>query len=184
MHSYLVLVRAINVGGNNIVSMAELREWLEAVGYSNVSTFLATGNLILKSNKSANQIKHQIERDLPKKFKVNDNLIKVRVLSHDELQAVIDTKPKGFGDQPKKYHSDVIFLMDFDADEAMKVFKPRDGVDKVWKGDGVIYSQRLSAMRTKSRLSKIVGTPAYKSMTIRTYGTTNKLLGLLTALER
>ncbi|MFL5683324.1 MAG: DUF1697 domain-containing protein, partial [Chloroflexota bacterium] len=53
---------------------------------------------------------------------------------------------------------------------------PRPGVDAVWPGNGVIYSQRLSAERTKSRLGKIVGTPAYKSMTIRSWQTTMALL--------
>jgi uncharacterized protein (DUF1697 family) len=43
----------------------------------------------------------------------------------------------------------------------------------------VVYSQRLSAQRTKSRLSKIVGTVPYKSMTIRSWQTTQKLLAML-----
>jgi uncharacterized protein (DUF1697 family) len=62
----------------------------------------------------------------------------------------------------------------------MEVFDPRPGVDEVWAGDGVIYSQRLSAQRTKSRLNRIVGTPAYKSMTIRNWATTTSLLKLMT----
>ena len=61
------------------------------------------------------------------------------------------------------------------CDEAMAVFDPREGVDRVWPGRGVIYSQRLSAQRTKSRLSKIIGTEAYASMTIRSWATTQKL---------
>jgi len=47
--------------------------------------------------------------------------------------------------------------MGIDAHEAMAVFSPRDGVDTVWPGTGVIYSQRLSARRTESRLNRIVG---------------------------
>jgi uncharacterized protein (DUF1697 family) len=100
-------------------------------------------------------------------------------LTRNQLQAVIDNKPEGFGDQPGKYHSDAIFLMGIDAAQAMPVFNPREGVDKVWPGDGVIYSQRLSAERTKSRLSKIMASPLYKSMTIRNWNTTVKLLELL-----
>ena len=61
----------------------------------------------------------------------------------------------------------------------MRVFNPREGVDAVWQGTGVIYSQRLSAERTRSRLSAIVGTPAYQSMTIRNWNTTTKLLAML-----
>ena len=60
--------------------------------------------------------------------------------------------------------------------KAMQVFDPRPGVDEVWPGKGVIYSQRLSAERTKSRLGKIVGTPPYQSMTIRSWQTTLALL--------
>ena len=98
-----------------------------------------------------------------------------------ELQSVIDRKPRGFGEQPEKYHSDVIFLMGIDADQALAVFHPREGVDRVWPGEGVIYSERLSALRTKSRLSKIVGTPEYRSMTIRNWNTTTKLWEILNA---
>ena len=107
------------------------------------------------------------------------DLIKVLVLSDNQIQAVIDNKPEGFGEQPEKYHSDVIFLMDIDAAQALSVFDPKEGVDKVWPSNGVIYSQRLSALRTKSRLSRIVGTPAYQSMTIRSWSTTTKLLEIL-----
>jgi uncharacterized protein (DUF1697 family) len=73
--------------------------------------------------------------------------------------------------------------MGIDPSTAMKVFDPRPGVDAVWPGKGVIYSQRLSAERTKSRLGKIVGTPAYKSMTIRSWATTLALLERMEAPE-
>ena len=114
----------------------------------------------------------------PERFKTEDERIKALVLTRDQLQAVVDSKPEGFGEQPDKYHSDAIFLMDIDSAQAMSVFRPKEGVDQVWPGDGVIYSQRLSAQRTKSRLSRIVGTPEYKSMTIRSWSTTTRLLEL------
>jgi uncharacterized protein (DUF1697 family) len=61
----------------------------------------------------------------------------------------------------------------------LTVFKPAEGIDTVWPGPGVVYSQRLSARRTKSRLNRIVGTPEYRSMTIRTWNTALKLLEIL-----
>ena len=179
MKPYVVLVRGINVGGKNKVSMADLRAYLEEQGFSSVSTYIASGNVILKSDKTAAEIKSLIEKMLPKKFRLDSELIKVLVLSHARLQAVVDNKPKGFGDEPNKYHSDAIFLIDIAAADAISVFNPREGVDKIWTGVGVIYSRRLSSLRTKSRLSRIVGTPAYKSMTIRNWATTMKLLELL-----
>jgi uncharacterized protein (DUF1697 family) len=71
--------------------------------------------------------------------------------------------------------------MGIEAAEAMAVFNPREGVDRVWPGDGVVYSERLSAQRTKSRLSSMMTSPLYKSMTIRSWSTTVKLLEMLNA---
>ncbi|MEJ2599032.1 MAG: DUF1697 domain-containing protein [Anaerolineales bacterium] len=183
MNTYVILIRGINVGGKNKVPMAGLRKCLEELGFSNVSTYIASGNVILKSDKRAKEVKAQIEEVLPENFNLDDEFIKVLVLARNQFQAIIDNKPKGFGEQPEKYHSDAIFLMGIDSAQAMPAFNPREGVDKVWPGDGVIYSQRLSSQRTKSRLSKIMGTPAYKSMTIRSWNTTTKLLEILRKMD-
>jgi uncharacterized protein (DUF1697 family) len=183
MNTYVILLRGINVGGKNAVPMTGLRKCLEEQGFSNVSTYIASGNVILQSDKHANDVKTQIEGLLPESFKLDDGFIKVLVLTHNQFQAIIDNKPKGFGDQPEKYHSDAIFLMDIDSAQAMAAFTPREDVDKVWEGNGVIYSQRLSSERTKSRLNKIMETPFYKSMTIRNWNTTTKLLEILSKMD-
>jgi uncharacterized protein (DUF1697 family) len=179
MTSYLALIRGINVGGKNRVPMAELRSTLEGLGYDRVSTYIASGNALLRSAKSAVAIASEIETALPCHFKLDSELVKVLVLSEDQLRQVVEDKPDGFGDQPGKYHSDAIFLMDIAPADAMTVFSPREGVDRVWPGKGVVYSERLSAERTKSRLGRIVLSPLYKSMTIRSWSTTTKLLQLL-----
>lgn len=179
MNTHIILLRGINVGGKNKVPMAGLIVCLEQLGFSNVSTYIASGNVILESDKGPDEIRSRIEEALPENFKLDDEIIRVLVLTHDQFQAVIDNKPQGFGEQPEKYHSDVIFLMGIDSAQVMPIFKPREGVDKVWPGNGVIYSQRLSSQRTKSRLNRIMATPEYKSMTIRSWSTTTKLLGFL-----
>lgn len=166
------------MGGKNKVPMMRLRECLESLGYENITTYIASGNVVLESRNSASEIEKQVEELLPREFNLDSELIKVLVLTYAQIKSVVDNKPAGFGDEPDKYHSDAIFLMGINGDDAMKVFNPREGVDKVWQGDGVIYSQRLSAERTKSHLNKIIGTPEYQSMTIRNWNTTLKLLEL------
>ena len=179
MKIYVVLLRGINVGGKNTVSMVGLKTCLEELGFENVHTYINSGNVLLESDQSPEKMTEVIEGTLPKVFKLDSNIINVLVLSHSDLTAVVDKAPRGFGSEPEKYHSDVIFLMGIPVQVALRVFSPREGVDRIWPGDGVIYSQRLSAERTKSRLGRIVGTPAYKSMTIRSWRTTTKLLDLL-----
>ncbi len=183
MTRYLVLLRGINVGGRNKVQMAALRELLQSRGYTKVSTYIASGNVILSSDRSASTIKRELEEALPTTFDLDSELITLLVLTRDELRAVVRDRPKDFGDKPDTYNSDTVFLMGIDATTAMKVFDPRPGVDSVWAGTGVIYSQRLTAQRTKSRLGKIMGTPAYKSMTIRSWATTMALLERMEAAE-
>ena len=56
---------------------------------------------------------------------------------------------------------------------------PREGVDRLWAGDGVVYSQRLSALRTKSRLNRIAASAHYGAITIRNWRTTVTLVSML-----
>jgi uncharacterized protein (DUF1697 family) len=181
---YLALLRGINVGGKNKVPMAELKACFEELGCENVRTYIASGNVMFESDKSSAKLTKEIQEALPAKFGLDSELIRILVLSRDQLQKVIDQAPKGFGTEPGKYHSDAIFLMGIPSDEAIKIFHPREGVDKVWQGDLAIYSQRLSAQRTKSRLSKIMSSPLYKQMTIRSWDTTARLFKLMNAGER
>jgi uncharacterized protein (DUF1697 family) len=181
--TYLILFRGINVGGKNKVPMVELKALLTDLGFRNVRTYIQSGNAVLQSDLKAESIAARIEEAMPGRFTLDTSVIRVLVLSRAELEAAIDKRPKGFGDQPDMYHSDAIFLMGVDAAEAMPAFSPQDGVDVVWPGDGLIYSQRLSAQRTKSRLGRVVSSPLYKSMTIRSWQTTIALMELLKAVD-
>lgn len=184
MNTYLILLRGINVGGKNLIPMARLRKCLEEQGFSNVASYIASGNVLLKSDKNAKDVQVQIEQALPENFKLDDRFIKVLVLTLDQLQIIIENKPEGFGDQPEKYHCDVIFLMGIDSALSINAFDPRAGVDQVWAGSGVIYSQRLSSQLTKSHLNKLIETPLYKSMTIRNWNTTYRLYEMLKEMEK
>lgn len=179
MQTYLLLLRGINVGGKNTIPMTELKAFLTTLGFTDIRTFLITGNIILRSDKAPIDIKAIVEESLPRAFKLDSKLIKVLVLSQSQLKTVVDDKPVGFGEQPKIYHNDIIFMIDINPNDAWPVFKPREGVDAIWLGDSVIYSQRLSAERTKSRLSAMMSSPLYASMTIRTWNTVTKLLTLM-----
>ena len=178
MNTYVVLLRGINVGGKNRMPMADLRRCLTALGFAHVSTYIASGNVILASDQDADTIRSRIEAALPRCFDLDDEVVRVLVLTHAQLREVVENKPHGFGEQPDTYHSDAIFLIGMDAEQVLPALNPREGVDTLWAGTGVIYSQRLSAQRSKSRLNKITGMPEYRWMTIRNWNTTTKLLEL------
>ncbi|GAB3791127.1 DUF1697 domain-containing protein [Dyella agri] len=49
MHSYVVLLRAVNVGGTGKLPMADLRAMCEQAGFLDVRTYIASGNVVLRS---------------------------------------------------------------------------------------------------------------------------------------
>jgi uncharacterized protein (DUF1697 family) len=128
--AYLALLRGINVGGKNKVPMAELKACFEELGCENVRTYIASGNVMFESNIGSAELTEELQEALPANFKLGE-LVRILVLSRDQLQKVIDQAPKGFGTEPGKYHSDAIFLMGIPSDEAIKIFNPREGVDRV-----------------------------------------------------
>ncbi|WP_197382603.1 DUF1697 domain-containing protein [Mycolicibacterium mengxianglii] len=179
---YVALLRGINVGGRNLVAMKDLRAAMEGHGLADVSTYIQSGNVLFETESSSKTLETEIEATLEKAFGVP---LVVVVRSHRQLRAVIAGAPAGFGRQPDTYHSDCVFLKaPLTSGQAMGVVGLREGVDQAWPGSGVIYFARLSAQRTKSRMSKIVGTPEYQRMTIRNWATTVKLLDLLDASVR
>jgi len=176
---YVALLRGINVGGKNIIGMKDLKATMEAHGLDNVSTYIQSGNVLFETDRPATSLEGEIEGALEKAFKVP---LVVVVRSHRQLKAVIDKAPAGFGTDPDTYHSDAVFLKaPLTAQQVMGIVALRDGVDQAWPGNGVVYFARLSAQRTKSKMSKIVSAPEYKQMTIRSWSTTVKLLALLDA---
>jgi uncharacterized protein (DUF1697 family) len=177
--SYLALLRGINVGGKNPVPMADLRAAFEAAGYERVSTYIQSGNVLFDADAPSASLEGEIEAVLERRFGFP---LVVVVRSHRQLRAVVTKAPDGFGRAPGTYHSDAIFLKTgLSSRQAMRVVELREGVDRAWAGSGVLYFERLSARRTASRMNRIVGTPEYKRMTIRSWTTTTKLLDLLDA---
>jgi uncharacterized protein (DUF1697 family) len=174
---YVALLRGINVGGRNKVPMTELRSAFEDAGHTDVSTYIQSGNVLFRSSAPRGSLDADIERTLERRFGFP---IVVVVRSHAQLRSVIARAPATFGAKPQTYHSDALFLRaPLTAGQVMKIVRVRDGVDRAWPGRGVVYFERLSAERTKSRLSSIMGTPEYANLTIRSWATTTKLLALL-----
>jgi len=174
---YVALLRGINVGGRNPVPMTDLRDAFEDAGHGGVRTYIQSGNVLFASSAPRTTLDADVEKMLERRFGYP---LVVVVRSHSQLRSIVHQAPAGFGAKPQEYHSDAIFLRSpLTASKVMKMLELRDGVDRAWPGSGVVYFERLSAERTKSRMSRIVGQPEYALMTIRSWATTTKLLDLL-----
>ena len=98
------------------------------------------------------------------------------------LRDAVVRAPAGFGDEPETFHCDVAFLRPgLDPADALAAFGLREGVDAAWPGEGVVYFRRLSAERSRSRMSAVTSSRQYQDMTIRNWRTTTTLAGMLEA---
>jgi uncharacterized protein (DUF1697 family) len=62
MARLVVLLRGINIGSRNRISMPELRKALEDGGYDDIRTYLQSGNVVLTSTASAKKVARECER--------------------------------------------------------------------------------------------------------------------------
>jgi uncharacterized protein (DUF1697 family) len=175
--SFVALLRGINVGGKNLMSMADLRATLEGAGHRAVQTYIQSGNVLFEAAGPQAALEESIEALLAEQLGCP---VLVVVRSHRQLRAVVASAPDGFGVDRDTHLSDVVFLKrPLTAPRAMRAVSLREGVDRVWPGPGVLYFQRLAERSSHSRLSRLASTPEYQRMTIRNWSTTGKLLAML-----
>ena len=69
---YVLLLRGINVGGRNKVSMADLKDAITGLGYENVITYINSGNIIFNSTENIGVVNDKISQILNSyPFKIN-----------------------------------------------------------------------------------------------------------------
>jgi len=90
MTTYVAMLRGVNVGGRNKLSMEDLRTLLIAAGAKDVRTYIQSGNAVFTSRRSPSTLVETLESDLEGTLGT-----KVPVLPRtvDELEVVIDANP-------------------------------------------------------------------------------------------
>jgi uncharacterized protein (DUF1697 family) len=179
MTRYAVFLRAVNVGGNNKVPMATLRQIATDAGFTDVATYVQSGNLVLSADTTRPA---DVERAIHEG--IHDALgldIDVIARSRADLAAVIKASPYADrAEDPKKVH--VSFLAGKPSAAAIKACDPEefdperfefgDRCVYLWHPDGVGRSKMATAPWAK-RLG-VAGTG-------RNWRTVTKMLELLDA---
>jgi uncharacterized protein (DUF1697 family) len=178
---YLALLRGINVGGGNIIKMADLKACFEKSKLENVATYIQSGNVLFETAETDHvKVVKTLESALSKTF--ISYKARIVLCSHAKLRQIVQEAPKAFGSQPQKISLRCDLLKaPLAASEAMNSVTTKQGVDKVFGGPDVLYFSRLRARAAQSYLARIVALPVYERMTIRNWNTTIKILALMNA---
>ena len=173
---YLTLLRGINVGGNNKVPMAELKSIFSNAGYSNVHTYINSGNLFVSSDLDTLQVAAETEKLL----KINYQFpIDFRVLSQDEFMTDVQEAPDWWGKDPELRHNALFKLKSYEDQWDDWLLSKLSDFEQVDIHQNIIFwTSTLKKNYSKSFYSKILGTPFYKQTSARNFNTTTKLTTL------
>jgi uncharacterized protein (DUF1697 family) len=101
----VAFLRGINVGGRNIVPMADLRSTLASAGLGDVRTYIQSGNVVFRS--ADTDPATTIATAVRDRFGVESPVV---VRSLDDLDRIAGTHPDLHGDVPSKWL--LVFLLD------------------------------------------------------------------------
>jgi uncharacterized protein (DUF1697 family) len=174
---YAALLRGINVGGKNITKMAALKACLESAGFDGVETFIQSGNVVFETQqKSAAALTSRIDAAIEAALGIDPRVV---VLSRDRLKTVLAGAPAAWRSRTDLRMNIAFVRPPVTAAIALKEVDVRPGVDTVEAGRGVLYMSTTLRDLGKSRMSRIVMKPVYQEMTIRSYGTCQKIFALM-----
>jgi uncharacterized protein (DUF1697 family) len=176
---YVALLRGINVGGKTLIKMADLKTCVEELGLDDVSTYIASGNLLFQSSeRSAANLEKKIERALEQRFQLP---VKVVVLNRAAYARIVKAIPKSWvGDASLR--ANVAFVRrGTAAKEVVRELEPDGAIEEVKAIDGAILWATKRDALNRSVMRKLIGGVAYKELTVRNLNTTLKLGELLDA---
>lgn len=162
MTTYIALLRGVNVGGITIRS-AELRELFESLGFDDVRTVLASGNVVFTSERSdAGALKRDIERALGERFDYEAWIV---LLDRGELRRVVDAFPFDASDAARQPW--VVFASEASAlQELLDTAGETDPeVDPLRGGHGVVYWNPVKGTTVDTPFAKLLAKAKYKPVT-------------------
>jgi uncharacterized protein (DUF1697 family) len=173
---YVALLRGINVGGKTLVKMAELRTCLAELGFDDVSTYIASGNVLFEAGDDAAGLAATIEGAIERQLGLP---VKVVVLDQHEYARIVEAIPKAWiGDAALR--ANVAFVRPgTDAKEVVRGLEPDPAIEEMAAVDGAILWATRRDSLNRSVVRKLIGGTAYKELTIRNLNTTLKLNELL-----
>ena len=175
---YVLLLRGINVGGKNKVVMSELKELLKSEGFSEVDSYINSGNLFFTSSESVEKIVSKVEKLLEENY---DFSIPFALLSKETYLEEIANLPEWWNEDFAR--KDILFYSQgTNSDEVVEFAKNSELYnEKVYIGKNAVFWAKMDEgdfLKTTYH-KQLLKQPFYKTITIRNGKTFDKIVELL-----
>lgn len=171
---YIALLRAINVGGNSTIKMAELRALGERLDFSDVKTLLQSGNLTFESTARDDvALERQWEEAVEKAFGVQTSFM---IRTAPEWQAIIDANP--FAAEARDDPSHLLVYASKQAISETATEALRDAIkgrERVAAGERCLYAVYPDGIGTSKLTVKVIERHLGSLATGRNWNTVLKL---------
>ncbi|MGM4879164.1 DUF1697 domain-containing protein [Rhizobium leguminosarum] len=171
MTVFVALLRAVNVGGTGSLPMAELKAICEGLGFSDVKTYIQSGNVLFRSDEAEKTVEERLDEALGKTMGKRPG---VTVRSRKELDKLAADAPFP---KAKPNFLLVYFLPEKPPGDALEKMVAPDGEEAKLAGREIYVHYPNGSGRSKLKL------PALKTGTSRNLNTVRKLAEMAAAME-
>lgn len=179
MKRYVALLRGINISGKNKISMAELKKKFAELDFTEVVTYLNSGNIAFSS--VIEEQKVLVDKIVGM---INENFgleIPVFVILQEELDERLNHAPNWWGTDNKEIYDNMIFLMpplSYDEFYA-QIGNPKEEYEKAYHYKNVVFwSFDRKCYQKTNWWSKTASADVKDKITIRTANTVKKIVNL------
>ncbi len=173
---YVALLRGINVGGNTMIKMSDLKASFEDLGFKNVITYVNSGNLAFDANKiSEETLASKIEKAVEK---IIDKQVLVMVREQRSINDVLKHNPyEGEYESHKQMH--VLFLKEpVPSSKREEILGLQSAGERIAVRGREIYALLLGGMSESLLGRGLIEKKLKMPMTARNWRTVEKLAEL------
>ena len=179
MKRYIAFLRGVNISGKNKVPMAELKKGFEELDFSEVKTYLNSGNVAFSSDEDNIEVlTSQAETMINRKFGLD---IPVFVISKEKLEDILQNAPEWCGDEKKEIYDNLIFIMPpaTFAEVWGEIGEPKEELEKIKEyREAVFWSFSRKDYQKTNWWPKTASANISSKLTIRTANTVRKIVGM------
>lgn len=183
MRAYIALLRGVNVGGKNRVVMETLKERFEQFGFTNVKTYLNSGNVIFSSKETELQKLTKVcEQIIADEFNL---AIAVTIVPGEDLLEALKQMPEWWNIDKESKHNAIFVIAPTTTEDVIEaVGEAKAEYEKVAYHNRVIFWSAPIKTFSRTRWSKIVSSKCYDRITIRNANTVTKLAELIKEINK
>ncbi len=177
MQNYICLLRGINVSGQKKIKMAELKSAFETRGFTDVVTYIQSGNVIFKpAEGSVEQLEQAIQNMLNEHFGFDIDVI---VLTHKELSEAVKNNPYASDQERDENKLYIAYLKNLPEQVQLDHLATFDYFPEVYHiKDKVLYFYAANGAGRAKMNTNFFEAKLKVKATMRNWRTSNKLVEL------